>query len=167
MIVTNLSDIDRNWVRDRTELLFGGDVVVSRDIVHQPADLPGFICAEGNERIGLATFKVTGHECELVTLDALCQWCGVGTALLDAVEKAAVAEGCTTLWMITTNDNIDGLRFFQRRGFQITVIRPNGMQAIRKMKPDMPEIGHYGIPVRDEIELTKVLDQEAPGWRVV
>jgi GNAT superfamily N-acetyltransferase len=167
MIVTDLNDNDRTWVRDRTELLFGGDVVVSRDVVHQPAELPGFICAEGSERVGLATFKVEGDVCELVTLDALCQWCGVGSALLEAVEKAAVAAGCTKLWMITTNDNIDGLRFFQRRGFQITVVRPDGMKAIREMKPDVPEVGHYGIPVRDEIELTKELDSGSEGWRVI
>ena len=122
MLVTDLSTSDRTWVRERTELLFGGDTVVSRETVHQPADLPGFIAMEGTERVGLATFKVDGGVCELVTLDALCQWCGVGTALLEAVEKAARAAGCTRLWLITTNDNLDALRFFQKRGFHITQV---------------------------------------------
>ena len=167
MLVTDLSDSDRTWVRERTELLFGGDLVVSRDVVHTPADLPGFICAEGNERVGLATFMIDGDRCELVTLDALCQWCGVGTALLEAVEKAAVAAGCTRIWMITTNDNIDALRFFQRREFRISEVRPNGMDAIRKLKPGVPSVGHYGIPIRDEIELEKSLDAHGEGWRVV
>lgn len=167
MLVTNLSDRDRTWVSERTELLFGGDVVVSREVVHRPADLPGFICCEGSERVGLATFQVDGEACELVTLDALCQWCGVGSALLEAVEKAAVGSGCRYLWTITTNDNLDALRFFQRRGFQIQAVRPNGMEAIRRLKPDVPEIGHYGIPVRDEVELVKPLDGDVQGWRVI
>ena len=167
MLVTNLSDSDRTWVRDRTELLFGGDLVVSRDVVHMPAELPGFICVEGSERVGLATFMIEGDSCELVTLDALCQWCGVGSALLDAVEKAAAAAGCSRVWMITTNDNIDALRFFQRRDFRISVVRPNGMEAIRKLKPGVPSNGHYGIPIRDEIELEKSLAGVGEGWRVV
>jgi len=166
MLVTTLSKSDRAWVRERTELLFGGDTVVSRDVVHQPSELPGFIAMEGSERIGLATFKIDGGCCELVTLDALCQWCGVGTALLEAVEKAARAEGCKGIWLITTNDNLDSLRFFQRRGFRITAVRVNAMEHIRRLKPGVPLVGNYGIPVNDEIEMEKTL---AAGecWKVV
>ncbi len=166
MLVTTLSASDRTWVRERTELLFGGDTVVSHDIVHQPSELPGFIAMEGSERVGLATFCIADGACELVTLDALCQWCGVGTALLEAVEKAARADGCSRIWLITTNDNIDGLRFFQRRGFRITGIRVNGMEAIRELKPGVPEIGSYDIPVNDEIEMEKVLG-DGECWKVV
>lgn len=167
MLVTTLNDTDRTWVRERTELLFGGDVVVSRDVVHAPAELPGFICAEGSERIGLATFKIIDADCELVTLDALCQWCGVGTALLEAVEKAALAAGCARVWLITTNDNLDALRFFQRRDYRITEVRTGSVDDIRRMKPDLPEIGSYDIPMRDEIELEKRLDGSGEGWRVL
>jgi len=166
MLVTTLSSSDRMWVRERTELLFGGETVVSRDIVHQPSELPGFIAMEGSERVGLATFSIVDGLCELVTLDALCQWCGVGTALLEAVEKAARADGCAKIWLITTNDNIDGLRFFQRRGFRITKIRVNGMEAIRELKPGVPDVGSYGIPVNDEIEMEKVLG-DGECWKVV
>ena len=166
MLVTDLSDNDRNWVRERTELLFGGNSVVSRDVVHQPADLPGFIAREGNERIGLATFHIEEDICELVTLDALCQWCGVGTALLEAVESAARGARCSKIWVITTNDNIDALRFFQRRGFQISVVRLNGLEAIRELKPGIPLTGHYDIPIRDEVELEKEV-VEGDGWQVV
>lgn len=167
MLVTNLSDTDRTWVRERTELLFGGHMVVSGDVVHEPAELPGFICCEGSERVGLATFQIDGGLCELVTIDALCQWCGVGSALLEAVEKAAVASGCTILMTITTNDNLDAMRFFQRRGFVIREVRTDTVAAIRELKPDLPVIGNYGIPVRDEVELAKPLDVEGAGWRVV
>ncbi len=166
MLVTTLSSSDRTWVRERTELLFGGDTVVSRDVVHQPSELPGFIAMEGSERIGLATFKIDDGRCELVTLDALCQWCGVGTTLLEAVEKAARAEGCTDIWLITTNDNLDALRFFQRRGFCITTVRVNAMEHIRRLKPGVPLVGSYGIPVNDEIEMEKAL-ADGECWKVV
>lgn len=157
MRVTELTDDDRIWVKERTELLFGGDFVVSRQEVHDPHQLPGFIATEGSERIGLATFSINGDECELVTIDSLCQFMGVGTALLDQVETAAAAAGCRKIWCITTNDNLDAQRFFQKRGFVISAFRINGMTKIRLLKPSIPRIGYYGLPIRDEIELAKPL----------
>ena len=166
MLITDLTEADKIWVKGRTELLFGGDYVVSRDVLHDPTQLPGFIAVDSGERIGLATYHVEGDCCEVVSVDALCQFIGVGTALLLAVEKAARVAGCQKLWAITTNDNLDALRFFQKRGFTISAVRVDGMDRIRQMKPDIPEIGYYGIAVRDEIELEKTIEV-GEGWRVV
>lgn len=161
MRVTELSDDDRQWVKERTELLFGGDFVVSRSEVHDPHKLPGFIATEAGERVGLVTYCVVGDGCEIVTIDALCQFIGVGTLLLDKVEAVARDAGCTKLWTITTNDRLDAQRFFQKRGFVINDVRLNAMTKIRLLKPNVPEIGDYGIPVRDEIEFEKILPPSA------
>lgn len=55
--------------------------------------------------------------------------------------------------MMTTNDNLEALRFYQRRGFVITGIRINAVEIARQMKPTIPEKGDFGIPIRDEIDL--------------
>jgi N-acetylglutamate synthase-like GNAT family acetyltransferase len=157
MQITELSDDDRKWVKERTELLFGGDFVVSREEVHDPHRLPGFIAAEGPERVGLVTYDIAGDSCEIVTIDALCQFMGIGTELLEKVEFVAAAAGCTRLWAITTNDNLDAQRFFQKRGFVINAVRLGTMSKIRLLKPNVPRIGCHGIPIRDEVELTKPL----------
>ncbi|MBK7048506.1 MAG: GNAT family N-acetyltransferase [bacterium] len=162
MRVTELTDDDRLWVQERTELLFGGDFVVSRSEVHDPHKLPGFIATEGRERVGLATYCIWGGACELVTIDALCQYMGVGTMLLDKVEEVARAAGCESIWTITTNDNLDAQRFFQKRGFMISQVRLGGMTKIRLLKPNVPKVGYYGIPVRDEIEFEKRLPPLPP-----
>ena len=166
MQITMLSDTDKAWVRERTELLFSGTFLVSGEVVHDPTELPGFIAVQDGERVGLATFHIDGQQCELVSLDALCQYMGIGSELLQAVEAAARAEGCTRLWCITTNDNLDALRFLQRRGYRISQCRPGGMDKVRMLKPNVPATGCYGIPVRDEIELEKSLEP-GKGWRVV
>lgn len=165
MLITNLSEADQAWVRERTELLFSGNFLVSREVVHDPTRLPGFIAVEHGERVGLTTYHIAGELCELVSIDSLCQFMGVGTELLAAVESAARAAGCARLWTITTNDNLDALRFFQRRGFLITAYRLGGMDRIRELKP-IPADGYYGIPIRDEIELEKPVAPGA-GWRIV
>ena len=157
MQVTELTDDDRLWVKERTELLFGGDFVLSRSEVHDPHKLPGFIAKEGRERIGLVTYCIVGDTCEVVSVDALCQFMGVGTMLLEKVERVARESGCTKLWTITTNDRLDAQRFFQKRGFVLSDIRLGSMTKIRLLKPNVPKVGDYGIPVRDELEFEKVL----------
>jgi ribosomal protein S18 acetylase RimI-like enzyme len=163
MRISELTDDDRKWVKERTELLFGGDFVVSRDEVHDPHKLPGFIAAEGAERVGLATYHIKGELCEVVTIDSLCQYMGVGTMLLEKIERVARLNGCKKMWLITTNDNIDAQRFFQRRGFTISNVRLGGMTKIRLLKPNVPKTGYYDIPVRDEIEMEKPVLPEASG----
>lgn len=58
---------------------------------------------------------------------------------------------------MTTNDNTEALRFYQKRGFAITTIRINEIEKQRKIKPSMPILGNDGIPIRDEIELKFLL----------
>jgi GNAT superfamily N-acetyltransferase len=148
---------ERRWMESRFERIFGGDTVVSRGRVHRPRELAGFVALTGGERVGLATFDIRDTQCELVTLDALLQWRGIGTALLAAVEETARAAGCTRLWLITTNDNVDALRFYQRRGFVLAALHRNAIEESRRIKPTIPAVGHFAIPITDEIELEKAL----------
>jgi len=81
---------------------------------------------------------------------------GAGTALLTAVEAAAAAAGCRRLWLITTNDNLDALRFYQRRGYRLAALYPGAVDEARRVKPTIPLVGNHGIPLHDELELEKV-----------
>lgn len=55
--------------------------------------------------------------------------------------------------MITTNDNLNALRFYQKRGYHIVAIYPDAIADSRKIKPQIPLNGAFGIPIQDEIEL--------------
>ena len=59
--------------------------------------------------------------------------------------------------LITTNDNLDALRFYQRRGFALTELRPGAVDESRRMKPQIPLVGAHGIPIRDELVLVREL----------
>ncbi|MGD8245715.1 MAG: hypothetical protein PVG25_02965 [Anaerolineae bacterium] len=63
------------------------------------------------------------------------------------------------IWLITTNDNLAALRFYQRRGFSLVAVHPGAVDQARTLKPEIPAIGHSGIPIRDEIELELPLDR--------
>ena len=98
------------------------------------------------------------RQCEILTIAAAGQWRGAGTALIEAVEQLAVRQGCTRLWVITTNDNVDALRFYQRRGFCLVCVHRGAVDRSRaSLKPEIPLVGKYGILLRDELELEKQL----------
>lgn len=59
--------------------------------------------------------------------------------------------------LITTNDNLLALKFYQKRRFILSKIIHNAVEEARKVKPKIPLIGNAGIPIRDEIVLVKVL----------
>lgn len=149
-----LTEADRAWLRAEAPRLFGAQVVISRGVAHPVAELDGFL-AEGE---GLATYRCEGDECELVTIDAFTPLQGVGTRLLQAVEEAARARGCRRLWLITTNDNLEALRFYQRRGYRLSALYAGAVDDVsRLLKPQIPTLGNFGIPLRDELELEKQL----------
>jgi hypothetical protein len=86
-----------------------------------------------------------------------------GTAYDASRLPALVAErdgelvGLRRLWLITTNDNLAALRFYQRRGMRITGVSPSAVDAARELKPSIPLTGAYGIGLHDELTLELTL----------
>jgi len=149
---------DREWISQLIAERWGSEVVVVHDTVYTPADLLGFVAIEENNRIGLITYQLENGECEVVTLDSIHASIGVGSGLLDEVRRAAKEAGCRRLWVITTNDNLEALRFYQRRGFSLVAVHKDAVEKAREKKPQIPQFGKNGIPIRDEIELEMKLD---------
>ena len=112
----------------------------------------------GDVLVGVATYVDDQKACELLTLHAQHQFAGAGTALVEAVTRAAGEAGCQRLWVVTTNDNVDALRFYQRRGFRLTQLRPGAVDVSREtLKPEIPHVGAHAIPLTDELELEMTL----------
>jgi ribosomal protein S18 acetylase RimI-like enzyme len=117
----------------------------------------GLRAERGGTPVGLLTYRIDEDAVELSSLAADPPRAGVGSALLAALERAVRAADRHWIWVVTTNDNLDALRFYQRRGFRIGEVRVGAVDRARlTIKPSIPQAGAYGIPMRDEIEL--VLD---------
>ena len=132
---------------------WGGDEMITRGQVHRTAQLEGFVAEDGEEWIGLLTFFVRDGECEVISLDSLSEGQGIGSKLLEKVIEEARRRGCKRLFLITTNDNLNALGFYQKRGFEIAAIYRGAVNESRKIKPGIPLVGLNNIPLRDEIEL--------------
>jgi DNA-3-methyladenine glycosylase I len=144
---------DRPWARQVLAQRWGSPRIVTRGRVHQADALPGFVAETAQGRAGLVTYHLEAGQCEIVSLDSLLEGRGIGSALVAAVRQVAHQAGCTRLWLITTNDNLRALRFYQRRGFLLVAIHRNALDFSRQLKPEIPAVGENGIPLRDEIEL--------------
>jgi GNAT superfamily N-acetyltransferase len=128
------------------------------ELVH-PLDHPALVAETGGgQLLGMLTYvpQQDWQQCEILTLHADEQWRGAGTALIEAAGQLARRQGCARLWVITTNDNVDALRFYQRRGFCLVRVHRGAVDRSRAtLKPEIPAAGAYGIPLRDEIELER------------
>jgi GNAT superfamily N-acetyltransferase len=142
---------------------WGGEPIVGRGMARSSSELEAVVAlSEDGERLGYATYAVEGETAELVTIDALRPGAGVGRSLLAAVAAAARAAGCGRLLVMTTNDNLVALRFYQRAGFRLLELRPGAVGEARRLKPSIPLLGAEGIPIRDEIDLVLELVQRSP-----
>lgn len=139
---------DQAWIDRILIERWGSRQIVVHNQVFDAGTLPALIAGESE---GLATFVLheDGTHSELITLDALTPCEGIGTALVQLLQK----EGFKALRVTTTNDNLAALRFYQRRGFCLASVRAGAVNAAQKIKPSIPLVGLHGIPLRDEIEL--------------
>ena len=136
---------------------WGDEFVVAHGVIYYPDTLDGFIALDGNEWIGEITYAFLENECEIVSLDSARQGMGIGTMLIHYVVEEARKKDCRRIFLITTNDNLNALVFYQKRGFELVAVHRGALDKSRKLKPGIPLMGANNIPLRDEIELEMIL----------
>ena len=120
----------------------------------------GFVTAD---RTGLLTFRLDGDDLELMAMASAPRRRGIGTSLVQALLAEAADRAVARIWVVTTNDNLDALAFYEHRGFQATTVRRGAVdEARRTRKPTLPVVGEHGIEMHDEIELTMTLSVGGP-----
>ncbi|RMC37321.1 GNAT family N-acetyltransferase [Paracoccus alkanivorans] len=154
MIIRQARRQDADWIARLLTERWGGVTIAAHGEVFDVRSLPALV-ADPNQ--GLATYRVRGKEAELMLLDAVYRGRGIGTRLIEALVEFLREQGIFSLWVMTTNDNLTALRFYQRRGFELRQVRAGAVSEARLLKPTIPEIGDHGIPIRDEIDLCRRL----------
>jgi GNAT superfamily N-acetyltransferase len=146
--------------RERVEAFLAGRnalQVARLGRLERALDHPALVAEDGGALAGVLTYVIDDEACEILTLHAAERFAGTGSALIERVERLAADAGCVRLWVITTNDNVEALRFYQRRGFRLVALHPGAVDHSRAhLKPEIPPIGDHGIDLRDELELDKV-----------
>ncbi|WP_103105650.1 GNAT family N-acetyltransferase [Brevibacillus reuszeri] len=137
---------------------WGSPKMVISSGVFQCDELEGYAVHEDDGTItGYISYVIDGDTCEIISLDSLVEQKGIGTALVQKAEEAAKQAGCSQMKLVTTNDNLHALGFYQRRGYQFSELYINAVDKARRIKPEIPLVADNGIPIRDEILLVKKL----------
>ncbi|MCI1892371.1 MAG: GNAT family N-acetyltransferase [Schleiferilactobacillus harbinensis] len=137
--------------------LWGSTEMVISSGTFDIQDLDGLVALEADRIVGIISFTLTPQWLEIVSLDSLVENQGIGSQLLQAAEKIARENDRHQTSLITTNDNLRALGFYQKRGYHLTELYPNAVVKARQIKPEIPLQADNGIPIRDELRLTKVL----------
>jgi ribosomal protein S18 acetylase RimI-like enzyme len=149
-----ITDDDRPWVAQTVTDAFASPRVVSKGRVYDDVStLDGFIVELDGHQIGLALWSEEHGDAELVVIVTTYRGAGAGVALLDAVVAHARESEWKRLWLITTNDNTDALRIYQRAGWKWIGWHRDAVTRSRALKPELPAVGAHGIPIVHEIEL--------------
>ena len=145
--------LDAGWARSAVEADFGGPLQARRGALIDVRALPGLVAEAGGRPVALLLYDpgATDGEAELAMLATPVTGAGGGSAVVRALRDRVPDR---PIRVVTTNDNIEALRFYQRLGFRIREVRVGAVDdARRRLKPALPLLGRHGIPLRDEIEL--------------
>lgn len=159
---------DADWAETLLDVELAGRWQARRGELMDPlAEAAEGLVAELDGRpVGLVTWVAGGAlsrageaEIRVLVVAGEARRRGVGGSLLGAAGRALARAGVDRAWLVTTNDNLDALGFYQRRGWRLAQLHAGAVdEARRRLKPAIGRIGANGIPIRDEIVLTIELD---------
>jgi len=119
------------------------------------------VAVDRGEPAGLLTWFVAADgaaaEVRALIVEVAYRGRGVGRLLLDAAAQALRAQGVRRVWLTTTNENLAALALYQKAGYRLTALHAGAMDEIRRLKPAIPAVASNGIPIRDELELSREL----------
>lgn len=144
-----ISHFESHW--NSTTMVLSGESI---DLMHYP-----IIVARDPALIGVLSYRIAQSHVEILSLASEKPGHGVGKLLLDALEKVAKINGCEAIHLITTNDNMTALHFYQKHGYYIKELYPEAVDLSRILKPEIP-LTFNSISIRDELRLVKNLRPE-------
>ena len=128
------------------------DKMIIRGAVVDMTRVDGIAVYDGAALVALITYTINGGVCEITSLDSTIEGRGIGTDLIKRVIDTAKSRQCDKVIVVTTNDNIGAIRFYQNRGFDMARLYLDALDVSRTLKPEIPLTGEDGIPLRHEIE---------------
>lgn len=143
-------------IRSYLSQKWGSSMSVSLGKVVDAAQLPGFVYLLEGQIVAMVTYQIVQGECEIVTLNSELRNHGLASDLIEKVVDVA-KEQVRRIWLITTNDNANAIRFYQKRGFEWVAFHRHSMQKSRAIKPEIPLYGEDNIPIEHELEFALML----------
>ena len=153
MEIKEINIYNRNIINTIMINNWGATEIILRNKIIDGTKSKGFIAEDNNKMVGFLLYDINDDICEIIALYSFIEKKGIGTFLLNKIKEIATLKKCDRIVVITTNDNLIALKFYQKRGFFLSKLYCNAFDNIRKIKPNLPKLGENNIPLNDEIEL--------------
>lgn len=151
MRIDAVTDLTRPSLKALWESQWGGSTMISRGRVFNVDTLSALLARdEAGAITGAVTWHRSGPTAEIVSLNALVPRQGIGSGLLTAAESRLAKAGVSEVVIVTSNDNLSAVAFYQKRGYRLVEVLLGGVDRAREQKPSIPVIGDQGIPIHDE-----------------
>jgi ribosomal protein S18 acetylase RimI-like enzyme len=151
--VRPIGDADRAWLGDLIAREWGLPVVSISGLL-DPLSLPGFVAKDDGTLVGAVTYRLEDPgECEVATLNSQREGEGIGRALMAAVKEVADRDG-RRVWLITTNENLRAIGFYQRIGMDLRALHRDFVDEVRRHKPTVDTHDANGIEFRHALEFS-------------
>ena len=151
------NNLDDEWI-DKLLIKYWSDtIIVTRGKKHDASTLPSIIAEFDGQRVGVLTYCINREECEIISLISLFKRVGIGIQLLRSIEMTALDMKCKRVWLVTTNDNEAAVEFYLKNGYRIKAVHKDAIVKSRILKPTIPMYSPDGVPIKDEIEMEKII----------
>ena len=124
----------------------------------EAAELPGHLATLAGRRVGLVLVDVRHREYEVVAISTSEPRRGVGRALMERCFAEARDTGCRRVWLVTTNNNITAIAFYQRLGMDLRALHRHALRVSRELKATIPERDADGVRIDHELEFEVLLE---------
>ena len=158
VVIRPLTTSDRRWVRASLVRNWTSTTVARRGELIEATDLPGYVAVLGGRRAGVVLVDVQDNDFEVVAISTSRRRQGVGRALMEECVAQARRRGCRRVWLMTTNNNISAIAFYQRFGMDLCALHRYAVRASRLLKPSIPLRDGSGVPIEHELEFEIPLD---------
>ena len=157
-----LRTTDLPWASRLLDAELGGRMQARRGELVDVLEGPALVATRAHEPVGIVSWLVDDAlaiaEVRVLLVTALARGQGVGRMLIDAAADALREADVRRAWLVTTNDNLAAQALYQKAGWRLAALRPGAIDELRRaVKPSIPVLGEHGIPLRDELELSKEL----------
>ena len=116
-------------------------------------NIDGFYIEDKNNIIAVITYRIVGFSLEIISLDSVYENKRIGSLLINKIKAFANECNLKNIIVITRNDNLRALGFYQKKGFILNKVFFDSIKQACKLKPEIPIKNKNGILIRDEIEL--------------
>lgn len=149
---------DAKAIKELVLLFWGDPIQLMFNQSYTVPDEPAFVAVDKEQVIGFLSYTNFGEDAVLIValgVQPRYQGCGIGHSLIQKAEDYAKSQFRDQLLVVTSNDDLPALAFYQRQGFQLFEVIPDVIA--QKLGGMYNGIGN--IPIRDELRLRKQLNK--------